>query len=230
MPSCDKKNKNYLNIPVAARPSPLSKAQVKEVLDEIRQHHPHINFAVKYLSTSGDKDQQTSLRGMDKTNFFTKEIDEELLMGRCRIGIHSAKDLPEPIIDGLSVICITRGVNPADSLVLKEGMSLNNLAKGALIGTSSVRREDMLKQIRSDFSFCDIRGTIGQRLDMLQTGAVDGVVIAEAALIRLNLTHLNRIQLPGKTTEGQGQLAILARKDDHIMSELFACMDIRWMK
>ncbi|MBA3723216.1 MAG: hydroxymethylbilane synthase [Parachlamydiaceae bacterium] len=212
---------------VGARTSPLSRVQVNEIFTELQQFHSNIHFNVHFTSTVGDKDQQTSLRLLDKTNFFTKEIDEMILNGCCRIGIHSAKDLPHPIPDGLEIICLTKGIDPSDSLVLREGDKWENLAQGSLIATSSNRREEVVKQMRKDLCFCDIRGTIDQRLEKLQRFEVDGVVIAEAAIIRLRLTHLNRIKLPGSTAEGQGQLAIVAKSNDEEMKQLFHCIDSR---
>lgn len=213
------------DIVVGARSSPLSRAQVDEVLKELRLHHPDVAFKTMFIESSGDIDQITSLRDMEKTDFFTKEIDILLLTGRCRIAIHSAKDLPEPIPEGLEIIAITRGINPADALVMREGQSFDTLPKRAKIATSSLRREMIITEMRPDLTFVDLRGTIGQRLALLDNYEVDGVVVAEAALIRLGLTHINRIPLPGDTTPGQGRLAILARNDDDEMRTLFACID-----
>lgn len=211
-------------ITVGARASPLSRIQVQEVLKELQEHYPTIQFVMHYMETTGDLDHKTSLRDLDKTNFFTKEIDQEVLSGRCRIGVHSAKDLPSPIPKGLTLVCLTKGLSSADSLVMNPGMTVDSLPKHAKIATSSLRREECVKLLRKDLTFCDIRGTIDQRLSKLHSGEVDGVVIAEAALIRLNLTHLNRITLPGPTAEGQGQLAVVAKDADNEMKQLFACM------
>lgn len=212
---------------VGARRSLLSQAQVREVQSELLNFHPDLAFKELLIETTGDKDQKTSLRTLDKTDFFTKEIDMLLLSGACRIAVHSAKDLPEPIPKGIKVIALTVGVDPSDSLVLRPGENFKNLPAGAIIATSSERRETAVRQLRSDLSFQDIRGTIEQRLQKLDRGDVDGVVIAEAALIRLALTNLNRILLPGETVKYQGQLAIMAREDDHEMFDLFACLDSR---
>lgn len=213
-----------MKIKVAARQSRLSQVQVQEVLNEIRQHHPAIEFECFYTQTKGDKDLRTSLRKLDKTNFFTKEIDDLVLSSKCRIGIHSAKDLPEPLPEGLAIAALTRGVDPSDSLVLRDG---DSLSAGAKIATSSERREEAVKKLRSDLTFIDIRGTIEQRLAKLETGEVNGVVVAEAGLIRLGLMHLNRIQLPGSTVPCQGQLAIIIRQDDMDMHTLFEPVDTR---
>jgi hydroxymethylbilane synthase len=215
------------SIHVAARSSPLSQIQVQEVLDELRRVHPEIEFETTLVESHGDKDQATSLRAMEKTNFFTKEIDELILNESCRIGIHSAKDLPHPLPEGLSVLALTKGLDPADVLVMRPKVSIETLPEGAIIATSSERRENALRELRSDFHFVDLRGIISQRLAKLDTGEVDGVIIAEAALIRLGLTHLNRVKIPGETAEGQGQLAVVGRTEDDQMRELFTCLDSR---
>lgn len=219
-----------LLIKVGARSSPLSKAQVQEVYSEIHPYCPHIEFENIYVETTGDKDRATSLRTLDKTDFFTKELDHLLLNGGCRIAVHSAKDLPDPLPKGLTIAAITKGVDPADVLVLRPGESLETLPAGAHIATSSVRREEQVRQLRHDLNFCDLRGTIGERLTLLENGQADGVVLAEAALIRLGLTHLNRIRLPGETAPYQGQLAILCRESDAEMLDLFYYLDTREKK
>lgn len=217
-------------ISVAARASPLSVSQAYEVRALIQKTHPEIEFETHFLKSHGDIDLSTSLRALDKTDFFTREIDALVLNKTCQIAIHSAKDLPESIPEGLKIVAITRGIDPSDSLVLREYDTLETLKPGSIIATSSVRREEVVRSIRNDLCFRDLRGTIHKRLELLQSGEADGVVIAEAALIRLNLSHLNRVRLPGETTEFQGQLAILARACDHEMETLFASLDSRKMQ
>lgn len=214
-------------ITVGARGSALSIAQCREVLEELRRDHPEVEFHLETVTTTGDLDLKTSLRDLDKTDFFTKEIDAKLLNHECRIAIHSAKDLPDPLPKHLKIVALTKGIDPADSLVLREGAAWETLPPGALIATSSERREQVIKNMRADLSCCDIRGTIQQRLQKLESGEVDGVVIAEAALIRLELTHLNRLKLDGTTASLQGRLAIVAREDDEEMEALFSCIDTR---
>lgn len=215
-----------MNITIAARHSPLSKVQVDEILNAIRAFRPEINFTPTFVQTTGDLDQSTSLRTLDKTDFFTKEIDQLILNKNCRIGIHSAKDLPDPLPKHLKCIALTRGLDPSDVLVLRNGENFDDLPANAIIATSSFRREEMVKELRQDLKFVDIRGTIHKRLEALDSHEVDGVVIAEAALIRLNLTHLNRIKLPGPTALNQGRLAIVARDNDVEMESLFAPINV----
>ncbi len=210
---------NYsLEITVGARGSDLSKAQVWEVHRELIQHHPHIQFKPMWITTTGDKDKTTSLRALDKTDFFTREVDQLQLQGHFRISIHSAKDLPEPLADGLKIIALTQGVDPSDVLVYNQ-----ELPDDAIIGTSSDRREQNLLQWKPGLRCVDIRGTIAERLALLDEGKVDGVVMAEAALIRLGLTHRRRMPILGETALLQGRLAVIALESDHEMEDLFRC-------
>jgi len=212
---------------VAARESPLSKAQFSEVQSALRQHHPQIELIPRWISTTGDRNLQISLRSLGKTDFFTKEVDELLLTHACQVAIHSAKDLPEVIPEGLNLVALTQGLDPRDVIVLRPNEAFETLKKGAVIATSSERREERVQALRTDLQFIDLRGTIEQRIDFLFTGEADGVVVAEAALQRLGLVSLNRFYLPGETTPFQGQLAIMARSDDQVMNELFYCLDSR---
>jgi len=211
-----------MRLQVGARTSPLSKIQVKEIFEELCFFYPHIEFDVHYMTTVGDCDQKTSLRTLDRTDFFTKEIDAWVLSGVNRVGIHSAKDLPVPLKEGLLLFCLTHGLDPSDVLVMRPNETLQSLKAGALIATSSKRRENAARMLRADFSFCDLRGTIEQRLANLASHEADGVIVAEAALIRLGMTHLNRVFLPGATAEGQGKLAVVGRKQDVEVHAIFA--------
>ena len=200
-----------------ARSSPLSRAQLEEV-----EHETGLQFETIWVETTGDKDRATSLRILDKTDFFTRELDEMLLRGEIDLAIHSAKDLPEPLHHGLLIAAITLGVDSRDCLVLRDGETLESLSSCAIVATSSARREESVRSLRSDLRFIDLRGTIGERLQKLETGEADAVVLAEAALIRLKLTHLNRIYRPGETAPMQGRLAIVVRSDRRDLMTLFA--------
>lgn len=219
MPQCSN------TIVVGARSSPLSIAQLEEVKRELKRFHPEISFVPFLVKTTGDHDKKSSLRMIGKTDFFTKEIDALLLEGKCRIAIHAAKDLPEPLPQGIACVAWTQGVDPSDVLIMRPGVTFETLPQGSCIATSSLRREENVRALRSDLTFVDIRGTIGERLAKLDSGEVDGVVMAEAALIRLGLTDRNRVQIPGGVAPLQGRLAILARSDDSEMKTLFHPLD-----
>ncbi|MBU6383978.1 MAG: hydroxymethylbilane synthase [Verrucomicrobia bacterium] len=182
---------------IGARASPLSRAQVEEIRSEFG-----LNCEVVWVTTTGDLDQTTSLRNLGKTDFFTRELDEMLLQGRIDAAVHSAKDLPDPLPQGLKIAALSKGLDPRDSLVIKKEPI-------ELVATSSVRREEAVRQLFPHCQFVDLRGPIHERLAQ----NVDGVVVAEAALIRLGLGHLLRIFLPGETAPLQGKLAIVVRQD-----------------
>lgn len=197
---------------VASRESPLARAQVAEVLGAFESVLGPLEWEISYLSTVGDLDRKTSLRDLDKTDFFTRELDALLLSGDCDLCIHSAKDLPDPLPRGLAIAALTRGVDPRDALVLRPGETLEELPCGARIATSSLRREEVVRSLRGGLAFVDLRGKIHERLEKLASGEADGVVVAMAALIRLKLTHLNILPLPGETTPFQGRLALVCRE------------------
>ncbi len=198
-----------------ARSSKLSRAQVQEFLEE----YPDLPFAIEWVwvETTGDLDRTTSLRSLGKTDFFTRELDELLLSGSIRLAVHSAKDLPDPLPQGLVLAALTKGQDSRDSLVF-----FSPLPSSPCIATSSERREEAVKCLYPEATFVDVRGTIHERLDLIKKGKADGIVIAEAALIRLGLTDLPRIFLPGETAPGQGKLAIVVREDDLEMRLLFS--------
>ncbi len=213
------------NLSVAARGSSLSRAQVDETGEELRVFFPEVSLAPHFVTTYGDRDQKSSLRTMEKTDFFTREVDKLVIDGTCRVAVHSAKDLPESLSSHLKIVALTRGVDPSDVIVLRDGESLASLSPQAVIGTSSVQREERVRSLREDLVCADIRGTIERRLEKLQRREVDGVVVARAALLRLQLTHLNSVHLPGESTPLQGRLAVVALRDDHEMETLFSVID-----
>jgi Porphobilinogen deaminase len=198
------------SIRIGARSSKLSQSQVKEFLEEYR-FLPFV-FEPVWIQTKGDLDKATSLRTLGKTDFFTRELDELLLLREIRLAVHSAKDLPDPLAKGLALAALTKGQDPRDSLVF-----FHPLSSRPCIATSSERREAAVKCLYPEATFVDVRGTIHERLDFVREGKADGVVIAESALIRLALTDLPRIFLPGETTPGQGKLALVIREDDEEM-------------
>ncbi len=199
---------------VAARDSPLSRAQVEEVTTL----YPQIEFLPIYVKTHGDLDQTTSLRYLGKTDFFTREVDRLVLQGKCRIAVHSAKDLPDPLPEGLQVITYTPCIDSSDSLVMRKGESLQEVKR---VATSSLHREEGVKAILPEAIFVDLRGTIEERLQKVFSKEVDAVVVAEAAIIRLKLTDIHRIRLTHQTAPRQGELAIVGRVDDPELVRLF---------
>lgn len=198
---------------VGARGSPLSRAQVAEVLQEIRYFAPEITFDPLWIQTAGDKDLVTPLEGLGKTDFFTKEIDEGLLRGDFRLAIHSAKDLPETLPHGLAIAAITAGQDPRDTIV-------GTIFPGAKVGVSSERRSQKVRELGG--IPVAIRGTIGERLAL----PLDAVIVPEAALQRLGLLVKRQI-VDWEVAPWQGRLAVVVREDDNEMLHLFGALDTR---
>jgi hydroxymethylbilane synthase len=205
---------------VSARDSKLSQVQVEEVLLALTQLHPTLQYAVRLIKTTGDKDLKTSLLHKDGTDFFTREVDDLVLSGVCDVGIHSAKDLPSPLTKGLAVVAYTKGIDPSDVLVLRDKESIESLPAFAKVGTSSLRRRENVLAMRKDLTLVDIRGTIEARLELLDAKVIDACVMAKAALIRLQINR-NMVALQGPISPMQGRLAVVARAGDLSMQELF---------
>lgn len=216
-------------VKIGARGSKLSRRQVEEVLEELGPLCGKVGEPL-WFETMGDRDLKSSLAPLEKTDFFTREIDQAVLEKRCDVGVHSAKDLPDPLPKGLKVVALTQGVDSSDSLVFRDGDTLEGLLYGSVIGSSSERRDRVVKGLRPDLLCKEVRGPVDYRLEALDRGEVDGLVVAEAALIRLGLTRRNRISLPGKSAPLQGQLAVVARAGDEEMAALFRPLDIRKKK
>ena len=196
---------------VAARASPLSQAQVMEVEYLLRQVHHH-TFSLRrvFQKTYGDFDRKTSLRTLPVSDFFTREVDLLVQQREADFAVHSAKDLPGQVPEQLIVVGMTQGLDPRDVVVLRQG--LTQLFPGAKIGTSSPRRDVAVRVLEPAVEICDLRGTIQERLQRLEED-LDGVVMAECALLRLGLAHLPRLYLKRDAALHQGRLAITARVD-----------------
>lgn len=202
---------------VGTRTSPLALKQAEEVLRDLRRFYPTIKIDIVTIETYGDKDKNTPISEVEGSDFFTREIDEALLIGEIDFAVHSAKDLPDNLASGLFTAAITKSIDPYDVLVSKDNLKLDELPYGARIGTSSLRRKTQLKSYRDDFKMVDIRGNIEERLKKLDETDLDAIVIAAAGLIRPGLENRITQRIPFdilKPHPLQGRLAIVARKDN----------------
>lgn len=213
----------FKSIQVISRESPLALKQVAEVFELL----PSLSYVVKALPSYGDKHLEHSLLSKTPADFFTRELDEALLQGSADLAIHSAKDLPYPLADGLEVIALTAGLKQTDALVSRGKLPLAQLPQGAKVGTSSPTRCKELLALRSDVEVVSIRGTIQQRLDLIEKGTIDALIVASCALTRLGLAHLVAEVLPFETHPLQGNLALVAKKDRTDLKALFTSIDSR---
>jgi len=189
-----------------------------------------LRFEVKTYDTSGDRDKITPISKIEGGDFFTDTIEKALLNGKIDVAIHSAKDLPDVIDEGLVVCALTKSIDPYDVLISKRNLKLDELPYGAKIGTSSLRRKEQLKKFRCDLQIVDIRGNIEERLGKLDRSDLDGIVIAAVGLIRLGLEHRITQRIPLEILKPhplQGALAVEVREDDIEMIDLFSELDTR---
>lgn len=216
------KKHSISQLKIAIRGSPLSQQQYKEISSQL-----NIECTPLLINTYGDLDRKTSLKQLGKTDFFTREVDQAVLNGQANLSIHSAKDLPEVIPDDLDIIAVTQSISDKDCLLLKEGLTPRMLTEKHLIATSSHQREERVKQLNPYVSFKDLRGTIHERIEQMTKGFCDGIVVAQAALMRLDICYPNSYILNGPSTPHQGQLAILAKREVKDLLALFAHLDVR---
>ena len=214
---------------IGTRTSPLALKQTDEVMAALRTRFPEIELVVVAMSTVGDDNKAAPLLSMAR-GMFVKEIEVALLSGDIDLAVHSAKDMPATLPDGLVLAAFTERADPRDTLVSPSGKKLKELPSGSVIGTSSPRREALLKTLRSDITVKPIRGNVGTRLQKAHTDEYDAVVLAAAGLIRMgeqsSITEYFDPDVFIPDT-GQGALAIEARKDDKETLPLLAQIDHR---
>lgn len=218
---------------VGTRTSSLAIKQVEEVLDALRRFYPDSEINMMGFQTTGDKDRITPISEIEGTDFFTREIDGALLKREIDFAVHSAKDLPDNLIDGVVIAAITSSVDVHDALVSKGRLELDELPGGAKIGTSSSRRKMQLRKYREDFHLVDIRGNIDERLRKLYNSDLGAIVIAVAGLIRLGLVDKITQQLSLEVMQPhplQGSLALVVRKEDLELKALLSVLDARDMR
>lgn len=210
-------------ITVITRKSPLALKQTTEVLSAL----PGIPFAVRAIASFGDTHKDISLLSGVRADFFTRELDEAVLAGKADVAVHSAKDMPNPVREGLRVIALTKAADSTDCLVSRGGMSLQKLPPGARVGTSSLSRTEHLLRLRPDVAVVSVRGTIEERLALVDAGRCDALVVAACALKRLGLASRIAEILPFETHPLQGSLAVVAKKSRADLAVLFSALDTR---
>ncbi len=213
------------HLKIGSRSSALALVQVDEVLGLLRNKGQAFDAKLIKFATAGDKDKTTSLTANPGDNFFTDTLDAALLKGEIDFAIHSAKDLPKCLPQGLSILALTQGLNDKDAWVGQ--CHWKDLPKGAKVGTSSVLRQSQVLQLRPDVQIVDIRGTIGERIELIKQGKIDGAIIAACALTRLGLANEIKDLFPWEGMPLQGQLAVVGRRDDAALAQLFKSIDIR---
>jgi hydroxymethylbilane synthase len=202
---------------IGARGSPLSLLQTGLVGRSLAAANPGRHFEILPVTTTGDRIQDRSLTEAGGKGLFTKELDEALLDHRIDLAVHSMKDLPASLPDGLVLACTPVREDPRDALICDTASKLSDLPEDARIGTASPRRQAQLLARRATFRIVMLRGNVETRLRKVAQGDVDATLLAYAGLRRMGLaTHAKELLDPIESppAPGQGALAITARADD----------------
>lgn len=209
----------------ATRRSMLALAQCRAFVARLREAAPDLDVQELQVVTTGDRIHDRPLAEIGGKGLFVKEIEEALLERRADFAVHSIKDVPARLPDGLTIACIPLREDPRDVLVAPRHGTLAALPQGARVGTSSLRRLVALKAVRPDLDFVPLRGNVDTRLRKVDAGECDAIVLARAGLVRLGLQERatevlgTEVSLPAV---GQGALGIECREDDAEMRALLA--------
>jgi len=212
---------------LGTRGSRLALVQTEEVLRLLRHHHPDREFQVKVISTRGDADRVTPLPVLGR-GVFSSEIERELLDRRIDLAVHSLKDLPGTLPQGLTLAAFPERADARDVLVSRSGAALAKLPSGAVVGTSSPRRAALVREARPDLRTESVRGNVDTRVRKVLAGQYDAVVLAAAGLVRLNDTEVITEYLDPERfipAVGQGTMAVEARDDDAETIDLVRAVD-----
>ncbi|MHC4294634.1 MAG: hydroxymethylbilane synthase, partial [Planctomycetota bacterium] len=213
---------------IATRGSTLAMWQANHVRDALLKLHPDLQVSLEVFRTKGDEVLHTPLRGVPGKGLFTKEIENALLEGAADLAVHSLKDLPIELTDGLIVAGMLPRADPADVLVAKDDRKLNELPEGAEVLTGSLRRSAQLLHRRGDLKVSPVRGNVETRLKRLEESDASAIVLAAAGLKRLGLLHHATERLdPAEFLPacGQGAIAVEIRCDDGEIRDLIELLD-----
>ena len=215
-------------IRIGTRGSQLALWQAKWVQKQINHHYPDGKAELVIIKTKGDKITDVPLANVGGKGLFVKEIEEALLDGRIDVAVHSMKDMPSDLPQGLCIGAVPLRENPTDALVSEQYEAIETLPQGARMGTSSLRRSAQLLHHRPDLSIVPLRGNLDTRLNKLKTTGLDAIVLASAGLKRLGMAdHITAhiapdIMLPAV---GQGALCIESRVQDSNIGPIVAHLD-----
>ncbi len=213
---------------IGSRGSALALAQTHWIIEQIRRRFPEIEFAIKIIKTSADRNAGAPIRSGAAVGAFVKELEQALMEEEIDLAVHSMKDLPTRIPAGLRIAAIPEREDVRDALISDGGKNFAQLPLGARIGTGSVRRQAQILAQRPDLKVMDIRGNIDGRLKKLQDGRYDAIILACAGLNRLGLqdricaTLSLREMLPAP---GQGALAVEIRDQDQRLEPIAAALN-----
>ncbi|MCU7843491.1 MAG: hydroxymethylbilane synthase [Candidatus Thiodiazotropha sp. (ex Monitilora ramsayi)] len=212
-------------IRIATRKSPLAMWQAEHVAAELKKAHPGIEVELLGMTTQGDKILDTPLAKIGGKGLFIKELEQGLLSGDADIAVHSMKDVPVELPEGLHLPVIMQREDPRDAFVSNNYKHLDELPEGACVGTSSLRRQSQLAERRPDLKIKSLRGNVNTRLRKLDEGEYDAIILAAAGLKRLGFeSRITALIGPEQSLPaiGQGAVGIECRADDTETNALIA--------
>ena len=210
---------------IATRKSRLALWQAEHVAAQLRHFHPQLEVELLGMSTQGDRVLDSPLAKIGGKGLFVKELEQGMLDGEADIAVHSMKDVPAELPEGLRIETILSREDPRDAFVSNQFADLEQLPQGARVGTSSLRRRCQLARLRPDVQIFDLRGNVNTRLEKLDRGEFDAIILACAGLRRLDLGERIRTALEPEVmlpAVGQGAIGIECRSDDLRVRELLA--------
>lgn len=213
---------------IATRKSPLALWQANFVKDRLEALHPQLQVELVPMSTQGDKILDTPLAKVGGKGLFVKELETAMLEGRADIAVHSMKDVPVEFPEGLGLHTICEREDPRDAFVSNRFKAIAELPQGAVVGTSSLRRQCQLRAARPDLVIRDLRGNVNTRLAKLDAGEYDAIILAAAGLKRLEMAHrITAFIEPEQSlpANGQGAVGIECRLDDVELHALLAPLE-----
>ena len=216
---------------IGTRKSQLALVQTYWIKAELEKHFPDLEVEVDRISTKGDKILDVPLAKIGDKGLFTKELEVQILNNTTDFAVHSLKDLPTNLPEGLMLGCVTTRVNPADALVVNskhQDKQLETLPEGAVVGTSSLRRLAQLRHHFPHLTFKDVRGNVNTRLAKLDAGEYDAIVLAVAGLERLTMSDRIHQVIPSEISlhaVGQGALGIECREGDTKILEILKALE-----
>lgn len=213
---------------IATRKSPLALWQAEHVRNALRALHPGLSVELVEMTTKGDKILDTPLAKIGGKGLFVKELEQGMLENQADLAVHSMKDVPVELPEGLHLPVIMAREEPFDAFVSQHHAGLDELPQGAHVGTASLRRQCQILRLRPDLRISPLRGNVGTRLGKLDSGEFDAIILAAAGLKRLGLEdRIRRVVTPDAILPaiGQGAIGIECRRDDPEVAALIAPLD-----
>lgn len=216
------------SIRIATRKSPLALWQAEFVKARLQHHHPDLDVQLVAMTTRGDVLLDTPLAKVGGKGLFVKELEVAMLEDRADIAVHSMKDVPMEFPPGLGLAVICEREDPLDAFVSNQYQNLEQLPDGAVVGTSSLRRQCQIRARFPRLVIKDLRGNVNTRLSKLDSGEFDAIILASAGLIRLGMESRIASRLSADLclpAGGQGAVGIECRTDDQATVDLLACLN-----